>query len=74
MGLLLIFQLQSLRELRSPRCRTAPSRSSAPTRLTLGNRIGPGIMHAVAEPTTDGRKRPGGERDVDIPGNMEVRT
>ncbi|MDE0345001.1 MAG: hypothetical protein OXI66_04345, partial [Boseongicola sp.] len=50
-------------------CRTALSRSSTIGRWTLGDLIGPGIMQAADELTTDGRKMPGGGRDVDLPGN-----
>ena len=35
-------------------CRTAPSRSSTPHRLALGNRFGPGIQLAASALTTDG--------------------
>ena len=40
-------------------CRTALARSSTPTRLTLGDRIGPSMMQATDEPTADGRKMHG---------------
>ncbi len=31
-------------------------------------------MQAADEPATDGRKMPGDGREVDLPGNIEVKT